>query len=123
MGSPSTAISMGSIAMPHFGHFRSPSAGSGGVTAGSQLFSGMEPILFRRSHRTAPGLPKFIGESRNLVVSKCGDAMGMPMGVLSMPESVLRLFEGWPRMLVSGQMFLLPVLLGSGTMSVRGDVM
>jgi len=62
----------------------------------------MEPILFRRSVRTAPGLPKFIGKSRYLVVPECGDAVGMQMGVLSMPEGVLRLFQGSPRILVSG---------------------
>ncbi len=46
----------------------------------------------------------------------------MPVGVLSMPKRVLRLFEGLPGMLVSGQMFLLSVLLGSGAMGVRGQV-
>ena len=46
----------------------------------------------------------------------------MPMGVLSMPERVLRLFEGLPGMLVSGQMFLLSVLLGCGAMGMCGQV-
>jgi hypothetical protein len=34
---------------------------------GSQFFYGVKPILLRRSFRTAPALPKFIGE--------CGDVL------------------------------------------------
>lgn len=68
------------------------SEGSAGESAGSQLFCGMEPILLRRSVWTASGLPEFMSQGRNVIVSECGDAMSN-RSRLSMLMIVLAVLE------------------------------
>jgi len=91
-----------------------------GVTAGSQFFYCVGPIFFGRSFRTTPGGPERIRECRDFIVPKCGDAMA-GRSRLRMPMRLFRVLEGLPRLLVSRQVLLLPVLLG-GPMGVGGDV-
>jgi len=77
----------------------------------------MEPILFRRSVRTASGLPQFISQRGDVGVSEGGDAMGILS--LRMPLNVV--LERLPRMLVSGEMLAFSLLL-AGTMGMRGAI-
>jgi hypothetical protein len=43
---------------------------------GSQFFYGVKPILLRRSFRTAPALPKFIGECGDVPLFVVRDYLG-----------------------------------------------
>ena len=63
--------------------------------AGSQLFRGVEPILLRRSFRTASGLPELMREGRDLVVSERGDAMS-GRSRLVVPLRFLGVFQRLP---------------------------
>jgi len=48
-----------------------------------------------------------MGQDRDLVMSECRNAVAN-RGVLSVLMSVLRMLQGLPRMLVTGQVVLLP---------------
>ncbi len=61
-----------------------------------------------------------MSEGCDFFVSEGGNAMSN-RGRLSILMSVLGVFQGLPRMLVSGQVIRLPVLLGN-TMGMRGTV-
>src|ERR1035441_7274802 len=88
--------------------------------AGPQFSCGTEPVFFRRSGRTASGLPEFMREGRDLIMSERDDAMPGRRR-LSMLLGVLGAFECLPRMLVSCQVFLFSMLLGN-IVGVRRDI-
>ena len=67
-------MSIGSISFPHFGQL-SPGSESIGLFVGSQLFRGMEPILLRRSFRTASFAPELVSQSGYVRMVECDDAM------------------------------------------------
>jgi hypothetical protein len=80
----------------------------------------MQPILLRRSLRTPSGLPEFIGKGRDVGMAECGNAMTDGRRQ-SMPMSLLGVFQGFPRILMSGRVILFSLLPG-GAMRVRGNV-
>ena len=91
-----------------------PSYESVTAGAGPQLFDRAEPIFIRRSFGTAAGLPEFMSEGRDVIVSERGDAIRV--------SSLRRMFEGLPRLLVSCQVVLFPVLFAD-TMGMSGAVL
>jgi hypothetical protein len=74
----------------------------------------MEPIFVRRSGGAAARLPELVRECGDFIVSECSDAMP--------GRGLVSVFESLPRTLVSGQVFLLPMLFAD-TMSVGGAVL
>jgi hypothetical protein len=82
-----------------------------GGSAGAQFFYRTKPVLVRRSLRTSPGLPEFVSEGGDVIVSECGSRLRMQV-------TVLRVFEVLPRMLVSAQVILLSMLFAD-SMGVR----
>jgi hypothetical protein len=84
------------------------------------LFRGAKPIFFRRSLRTSSVLPEFISERGDVIMAERLDAMSN-RSRLSLLVSLGRVFEGLPRLFVSGQVLRLPVL-ASCFMSMRGAV-
>jgi hypothetical protein len=90
-----------------------------GEGAGSQLPYGLEPVNIRRSLRAASGFPEIMRKSFDVSMSEGLDAV--PTGsVRSM--RIARLLITLTGLLVSCQMFLLPVLFGNA-MGVRGAVL
>jgi hypothetical protein len=94
--------------------------GSMSVTAGSQFFRGLEPVLLGRSVWTAPGLPVFVSQGGDVRMSEGGDAVSNRSWRLIMMD-IWGVLQGLPRNLVSGQVILFPLLLGD-TMGVRGAI-
>jgi hypothetical protein len=90
------------------------------VCAGSQFFGGAEPIFLWRSLRTASSLPQLVSEGGDIIVSEGGDTMSNHSR-LSVPMSLLGVFEGLPRMLVPGLAILVSLRRGD-TMRMRGRV-
>jgi hypothetical protein len=86
------------------------------VAAGprSQLLYSVKPIFIRRSLRTTASLPEFMSERRDILVPKRDRAMS--------GRSLRRVFQSLPRLLVSGQVILFPVLFAD-TVSMRGAVL
>jgi len=82
--------------------------------ARSQLFDRVKPIFIRRSFGTAANAPEFVSEGRDVIVSERGNAMR--------GRSLRRVFEGLPRLLVSRQVVLFPVLFAD-TMGMSGAVL
>src|ERR1035438_5110307 len=80
----------------------------------------MEPILLRRSVRTASSLPEFTSQGCDIIVPEGGDAMPH-RNRLSMLMSLLGVLQRLPRVLLPSQVILLSVLL-SNTMHMRGLV-
>jgi hypothetical protein len=85
------------------------------------LFGGMKPILLWGSFRAASRLPECKGQGRDIIVSECGDTVP-GRSFQRMLMSISGMLEDLARLLVSGQVILLAVLLGSGAVSVRGSV-
>ena len=81
----------------------------------------MEPIFLRRALWTASSLPEFLGEDCDVIVSECGDSPSN-RSRLSLLMSFLGVLEGLPCMLLSSQVILFSLLLGSNTMGMRGNV-
>src|SRR5579863_2109923 len=89
----------------------------------------MEPIFLRGSVRTAPRLPEFVRESRDLIMPECDDAVShraMAMRrsvrrVLVRGVPVRRVLQRLPRTLGSHQVILVFVLLGD-TVRVRRSI-
>jgi hypothetical protein len=80
----------------------------------------MEPILLRRSVRTASGLPEFKSTGSDVLMSECSDAMANRRR-LSILMSFFGVLEGLPGMLLPRQVILFSVLL-SDTVGMRGLV-
>lgn len=74
----------------------------------------MEPVFLGRPFRTASGFPQFLRQSPDVFVSEFEvAAAGICRGGM--------MLKSLPRLFVSGQMFLLAMLL-AGTMCMRGAV-
>ena len=96
---------------------------------GLELFYSAKPILFRRSHRTAPALPKFIGERGDVplfgLVSDQVGAMpggGLLMLLLCVQVSHIGVLQGLSGVLMSGEVIFFSVVLGAATMGVGRKV-
>ena len=96
---------------------------------GSQFFYGAKPIVLRRAFRTAPALPKSIGECGDVLLSGfvSGYAVAVRGPALLMPflwvqVSLVGVLEDLPGAFVSGQVILFAMVLGAGTMRVGGKV-
>src|SRR5580700_9296049 len=107
------------MAAPHLGHACSSSAGLWGVGARSQLFGGMEPILLWRSFRTPSGLPKLVGESGDIGMPECGDAVCV--SGLRLRVGLLGVLLGLSGVLLCRQVLLFSMLFGDAV-GVSGAV-
>lgn len=86
---------------------------------GSQFFRRTEPILLRRSFRTASGFPDFVRSGRDLVMTEFGGARMQLRGALPGFPGVLQRLPG---MLLSCQVILFSALLIGTPMGVRGHI-
>src|SRR5271157_1225124 len=85
--------------------------------------SGLEPVLVRRSLRTASGLPQRMSQLGDVLAPKGCDAVfihGGPMRLLGMLVSLLGVFQSLPGALLPGLVVLLFMGLGGAAMSVGG---
>jgi len=95
--------------------------------AGPQFFYGAMPILFRRSLRTSPALPKPICQCGDVplagFVSGGVDAVPGPGSLvllLCMHVGLIGVLQRLPGTFMSGQMIFLSAVFGAGTMGMCG---
>jgi len=98
--------------------------------AGPPFFCGAMPILFRRSLRTAPGLPKPICQCGDVPLAGfVSDGVGaMPgpgslMLLLCVQVSLIGVLQGLSGAFMSRQVIFLSVMLGAGKMGMCGVAM
>jgi hypothetical protein len=92
----------------------------------TQFLSGIKPVLIRRSLRATPGLPQFMSENRDVIVSKGHYSVSIERGRMQLhggPVGLLGVLQRLPGVLVSGLMVLLLVRLRRVAMNVGGIVM
>ena len=90
------------------------------LCARSQFFRGMKPVFVGRSVWTPSGLPQFICQGRDVSMSELGDAV-LIQSPLRMLMSLVGMLQGFPGMLVSGEMLSFSLLL-SRAMGMRRAV-
>lgn len=93
--------------------------------ASSQLVRGTEPVHFRRSLRTAPGLPQCVSPFSDIFVVEERDAVSIhtvPVHLRGMLVSKFGAFESLPGMLLPGSVILLLMSFRGATMCVGGAV-
>jgi hypothetical protein len=96
--------------------------GSLGYFVPSQLRRGLEPILLRRTLRTAACYPEFVSQFRDLGVPEQLEAMFVGrvlMRFLCVLNSPAGVFQGFSRKLLSGLVILFAVLLRGSAVRVR----
>jgi len=93
------------------------------------LFRSAKPVLFRRSFRTAPGLPEFVSECGDVLLAGFMSARvdarlgpGLLMLLYRVQVSLIRVLKGLSGAFMSAQMILLAVMLGASEMGVGGKV-
>jgi hypothetical protein len=101
--------------------------------AAPQFLSGMEPVFFRRSFRTASGLPQFMSHRCDLPVPNKRAVMflrSVPMRILGVHVSFFGVFKRLSGKLLPGLVFLLvmgyrgaPMRLGSNVVQLSGALM
>lgn len=92
---------------------------------GPQFMHGAEPVLFRRSLRTAPRLPWGVSQLGNVGVPKGSDAAFIyrfPGRLPGKPVSPFRVFQSLPGELPPGLVILLFMGFRSATMCVGRDI-
>src|SRR5208283_4086559 len=85
----------------------------------------MEPVLFRRSFRTASALPQRIGQFRDFAVPKDRDVVfihSVPVHPLGMLVSQLGVLKSLPGVFPSGLVTLLLVRIRGSAVSVGGTL-
>jgi hypothetical protein len=96
---------------------------------GSQFFRGLKPVLFRRSFRAAPALPKLVSECGDialfdLVSDHFGGVLdpGRLMLLLCVQVSLIGVLKGLSGAFVTRQVISFSVALGAAAMGVGGKV-
>jgi hypothetical protein len=94
-------------------------------SARPQFLRGTEPVFFRRSLRTASGLPQRMSQHRNVLVTEGRNdtfilrSLKRPLFVL---VSLLGVLKSSPRVFVPGLVVLFLMGFGSTPMSVGGNI-
>ena len=94
-------------------------------SARPQFMRGLEPVFFRRSLRTASGLPQRMSQRGDVLVPKGGDAVFIhrgPVRLLGMLVSFLGVLKSLPGALLPGLVILLFMGFRGAAMSVGGAI-
>ena len=97
----------------------------GTFSAGPQFVRGTEPVLFRRSFRTASRLPVLMRERRNLFVTEDREAMNterVPMRLPGLLKRLLGMLQRLPGVFLPGLVVLFLMGFRGAAMSVGGTV-
>ena len=95
------------------------------LAAAPQFLRGAVPVFFRRSVRTASGLPQRVSQDGDVLVPEHRDAMFIQEALVRLPGmlvSLLGVLQSLPGALLPGFVILFLMGFGGATVGVRGKV-